>query len=246
MRLRYTILLVVLIFGLTTIPALPQEYTINPKEYILRSRGSGEFSVEPDSFSVKFIVESESGSVKGATKDNAEKISAIRKSIEQLKVPNLEFSTASFSFDRGEKGIFAGRKCKIENVVTIKVEKLGYDKLSDYASDVIDAAIANGATQARDFLYYLNDENKAEESAIEVALNNAKSKASLAAKNLGVSLKKPYMVDVSVRSPNMPVDSYDAYRSKVMLFEKSLGGESQISAGKITYIFDALVEYKFD
>lgn len=134
--------------------ARAEECSINPKEYVLKVRRSGEYSVEPDSFSVKFVVESESSSVKGATKDNSEKISAIRKSIEQLKVPNLEFSTASFSFDRGEKVIFAGRKCKIENVVTIKAEKLGYDKLSDYASDVIDAAIANCATQAREFLYY--------------------------------------------------------------------------------------------
>lgn len=31
--------------------------------------------------------------------------------------------------------------------------------------------------------HYLRDENKAEESAIEIALNNAKSEASLAAKN---------------------------------------------------------------
>jgi len=245
-QIAHAILLAVCVFGLSAVPATAQECSINLKEYVLKVRGSGEFSVEPDSFSVRFIVESESSSIKGATKDNSEKILAIRKSIEQLKVPNMEFSTASFSFDRGEKGIFAGRKCKIENAVTVKAEKLGYDKLSDYASGVIDAAIANGATQAREFLYYLKDENNAEESAIEVALNNAKSKASLAAKNLGVSLKKPYIVEVLVRSPNMPVDSYDAYRGKGILFEKSLGCESQITAGKITYIADTSVEYKFD
>lgn len=232
---------------LSVVPARAEECSINPKEYVLKIRGAGEFSVEPDSFSVMFVVESESGSVKSATKDNSEKISAVRKGIEQLKIPSLEFSTSSFTFDRGEKGsLFSGKKYKIENAVTVKAEKLSYDKLSDYASNVIDTAIANGATQAKDFSYYLKDKNKAEENAIEVALDNAKSKASLAAKKLEVSLKKPYVVEISVTSPNIAIDSYRGYGTQGIAFQESLVAESQITTGKITYVADALVEYKFE
>lgn len=242
-RYVFSIVSGLLLLAICVTSSFAQECSINPKEYVLKVKGSGEFSLEPDSFSVVLVVESESGSIKSATKDNAKKISAIREKIEQLKVPSLEFSTSSFNFDRGEKAVFFGKKCKIENVVIVKAEKLKYDKLSDYASDVIDAAIANGATQARDFSYYLKDEDTAEQEAIKLAIGNAKSKALLSAKELNVTLSKPYVIDISVKSSNqlaVPVDSRGWYS------EKTFGGESQVSPGKITYVAEVTAEYKFE
>ena len=151
-----------LIFGFAVGLSLAQEVRIEYKEYVIKVTGAGEISVEPDSLRLVLSIESESINLYRATRDNTKKITAIMKEVEKLKVPNLEFSTSTFDFvgDRPDKSIFPANKYKIKNIVTVKAERLQYDKLSDYASNIVDIAIKNGTTQVKKLSFYLKDEKK--------------------------------------------------------------------------------------
>jgi len=241
------ILLGALATGFSAGLSFAQEGSTEYKEYVIKTQGQGKTVVEPDAFRLNFLVESESISLRRATKDNAKKVGGIIEKIKKLGVPNLEFSTSTFDFV-GQKGrgfILPGKKYKVSNTVTVKAKGLEYDKISDYASSVVDTAIQNGATRVRGLAFYLDDEKAAQDSALEAALENARGKAALVAKGLGVSLKEPYNVlgfwfSGSSR-PRMPM--YD-YRMSVVS-EQAADSRAQVVAGKETVTANIELEYKF-
>jgi uncharacterized protein YggE len=218
----------------------PKEY----KEYVIRVTGTGKVYAEPDSFSLVFSVTSESVNLRRATSDNAGKIAGIVNEIKKLNIPNAEFSTSTFDFigDKGYSFIFPSKTYKISNKVTVKAEKIQYDKLSDYASSVIDATIQNGATDVKNLSFYVEDRKTAEEKALKEALGNAKEKASLIAKELNVSLREPYnMLGAWV---SVPVGrEYREYNLELMRSEAPQ--ESQVFPGKEAFTASVEVEYKF-
>ncbi len=81
------------------------------------------------------------------------------------------------------------KKYKVKNEISLKAENLLYDKLSDYVSAVIDVALENKVTEVKDFSFYVKNTKESERKALESALDNANTKASFIAKELGVALK---------------------------------------------------------
>ncbi len=235
-----------LIFGFSVDLSTAQEMRMEYKEYVIKVAGTGEISVEPDSLRLVLSVESESINFYRATRDNTKKIAAIMKEVEKLKIHNLEFSTSTFDFVgyRPDKSILPANKYKIKNIVTVKAERLQYDKLSDYASNIVDIAIKSGVTQVKNLSFYLKDEKKAKDEVLKVALQDAKHKAALIAKELGVTLKGPYNVlgfwFSGSRPPRMP------FYSNMVLLEKGAAPGVQIVTGKETVTAQVELEFKFE
>ncbi|MBN2120541.1 MAG: SIMPL domain-containing protein [Candidatus Omnitrophica bacterium] len=240
-------LFVILLFNLS-IPLSAQESSQEGckdfKEYVMRVRGEAEVDIEPDSFKLVLVVESESASLKSAIKDNSEKISKITEAIKKLNIPNLEFATSNFNFDQ-DKAFLIGKKTKIQNKVTVKAESLGYDKLSGYASDTVDIAMANGATEVKNLSFYLKDESKAQDTVLKLALDDAKRKASLIAKELGLSLKPYNVLGFWFDGRAAPMTSYS--RQKNFLMKESMAvSKTQVVAGKEAFSAQIDLEYKFE
>lgn len=219
------------------------------KEYVIKVAGEGKVSTEPDSFTLVFSVESESINLRRATKDNAKKIENIIKEIKKSAVPNMEFSTSTFSFvgDKGMSFIFPSKKYKIKNEVTVKAEKVEYNKLSDYASGAIDVAIQNGATKVRNLSFYLEDKQSAEKKALKDALDDAKDKAASVAKELGVELKEPYNVlNLWFSTPPGPM-LYERYAyDKFEAMKAAPMASAQVAPGKKTLTARVELEFKFE
>jgi uncharacterized protein YggE len=211
------------------------------KEYVMKVSGTGKLSVDPDSFTLVFAVDSESLSLRKATRKNSEKIASIMEEINKMQIPNLEFSTSTFDFS-GNRSFFAGKKYRIRNRVTVKAEKIKYGELSDYASSVIDAAIQNGATESSGLTFYLENERITENKLLKLALSDAKEKAALMAKELGLTSNRPYNVlGFWVHGPGGPV-RYE-YDARVM---KEAMASARVVSGKKVYTAQVDLEYKFE
>lgn len=249
MKMKF-IILFLLIVGLVVNTSFAEEASKEYKEYVIKVTGSGRTFAKPDSFTLIFSVESESGNLQKATKDNAEKMSIIMEEIKKLNIPNLEFSTSIFEFagDKDYTFILPGNKYKIKNVVNVKAEKLEYDNLSDYVSGIIDTAINKGASEAGRLWFYLENDKSAEETALRDALNDAKNKALVITKELGVRLKEPYnILGTWTYSPMAPIRERGALQYGVFA-EKAMGAEikPQVSPGKQEFAAYVELEFKFE
>lgn len=234
-----------LIFSFAVGLSIAQEVRTEYKEYVIKVTGAGKVSVEPDSLRLVLSVESESINFYRATRDNTKKITAIMKEIKKLKIPNLEFSTSTFDFvgDKPDKSIWPANKYKIKNIVTVKAEDLAYDKLSDYASNIIDVAIKNGATQVKNLSFYLKDERKAQDEALKAALEDARHKASLIAKELDVVLDKPYNVLGFWFGGSQP--QRPPFYDNMALLQREAEAGVRIVTGKKTFRARVELEFKF-
>ena len=238
------VILVLALVGFVFISGLSfgQEAIKTFKEYVIKSQGEAEIAVEPDSFKLFFVVESESLNLKRATVANARKIAAITDKVKALKVPNIEFSTSVFNLSQEGGFLFVGKKHTIQNKVTVKAEGVDYDKLSDYASAVIDAIMENEPTQVGSLSFYLTDNQAAEAKVLAAALDDAKVKAEFIARELGVTLKGPYnVIRFWFQRPSEP----RMYETLSLAKEAAPAARSQVTAGTKTYKAGIELEYKF-
>jgi hypothetical protein len=214
------------------------------KDNVIKVSGVGKIEMMPDSFSLVVFVESESVSLKRATSDNAEKAINIIQEVKQLNIPNIEFSTSVFNF-RGEKGsiFLSGKKYNIENEITIKAERVPYNKLADYASSVIDAVVSSGASRIWNFKFYLKDTNSVYLKALKEAVSNAKSKALIITQETGVNLKKP--INITLFQGGQGVNQI---RSRNNVYDElSFSAQNlQVMPGKESFVINIEIDYLFE
>jgi uncharacterized protein YggE len=213
------------------------EIKILKQERVITVEGRGEMDVQPDSFNFEFVVESEGIRLKSAHQENAHKISQITDAIKRLNIPNVEFATKRFNFSFGE-GKFLDKR-KVQNTVLVRAEGIAYEDLGIFAASCIDEAVSNGATRVYGLTFYLKDEDSAKNKVLKLAVQDAREKASIVAKELGVLIKEPNKLSTSFQSTSAPI----LYREREAYMAESVA--TPISPGWETVVAEVQAEFKF-
>ena len=145
---------------------------------VVAVEGTGAYTVAPDQASVEFTVENTAKTVQLAQAENAQKAALSRQGIYSKDIQSSY--RLSPVYDRKEYSKIVGYTAENTfRVVVNDINKLG---------EVLDAAMANGATQVSDVSYGLKDEKAARNEALRRAVLDARSKADVIASTLGVKI----------------------------------------------------------
>lgn len=145
--------------------------------------GTGTYSLAPDQATVEFSVETNAKTVQLAQAENAQKASQLSAALSRQGIYNKDVqSTYSMRpvYDSKDYSKITGYTAENRfHVVVNDIGKLG---------EVMDAAMANGATQVSGVSYGLKDEKAARNEALRLAVQDARSKADVIAAALGVKI----------------------------------------------------------
>lgn len=187
--------------------------------------GDGEVTAPPDIATVTFTIRESSRTVPGAQKLVEEKIAGVIKALEDLNVDKKDTKTTSYTvnpkYEYKSQPYCVSGYCppanpvlsgyEVSQTIEVKIRKI------DSTGDVIGAIGNANVTEISGPLFTVDNKDKLEAQAKELAIKEAKDKAKATASALGVSLGS--IIQYSDDSPVYPV----MYRAEAMTM-KSLGG----------------------
>jgi len=165
---------------LGTDPATAPEHTISVS-------GTGRVLISPDIADLRLGVSVTAKTVKAARDANATSMTAVIDSIKKLGIADKDIQTSTLSLSPvydyppdQRAPILTGYN--LTNVVAVTIRDL------DKAGDVIDGALAAGATTLDSISFRVDDQTAAEKQAREAAMAEANAKAQTLASAAGVSI----------------------------------------------------------
>jgi len=153
---------------------------------ILNVMADGEIMVIPDLARVSFTVVKRSASATEAQKQNSEAINRVVAFLNQAGVEEKDIQTQNYNISplydyvKEQGQIFKGYEVRQE--LLVKIRNL------DKAGEILTGATENGANEVNDFRLTVDEEEKVRDLARASAIEKAKAKAEILAKDLGVRL----------------------------------------------------------
>lgn len=162
---------------------------------LLTAIGSSEVNVRPDEVEVRLGVETEAPTATQARQENALRAGKVVDSLRALGIPEQAIETSVFQIypvrrfedesGRGEPPIVGYR---VTNIVGVRTGRL------DLAPRIIDDSVRAGANRVDSVSFVLRDEAPARETALRLAVANARENARIMAGELGVELVRVHGV----------------------------------------------------
>lgn len=170
--------------------ALFSSCTIKQVNYPRRTvsvHGSGSVTIEADNATIILSVITRAPEVSAASKENAEKMTAVQTAVVSKGVEKEGVTTENFSVYR-ENSYVNGKSIPGDYVVTnqIRIVVRNMDKVSE----VIDVALASGANQLSNIQYGVTNTELAVKQARTLAVQQALENATLIAGTSGARLGK--------------------------------------------------------
>ncbi len=159
--------------------------------------GTGEIYAKPDLAITAFSVKTEAKTVEGAMSDNTKKMNAVIEAMKGAGVEEKDLKTTNFNISpryeyvtdysvdywpKPQKRVLTGYE--ITQSIEVKIRDMA--KIGDIIQKAVDA----GANQAGGLQFTFDDPDGLKNQAREEAIKEAKEKAELLAKQLGVKLTK--------------------------------------------------------
>jgi uncharacterized protein len=167
--------------------------------------GEGSVSVAPDYALLRSGVTSRAKTVKEAVDANSKLMAAVIAALKDAGIADKDIQTSRFSI----QPVYAPQEPRTEprltgysvsNQVTVTIREIGK------VGDVLDRAIAAGATDAGNIAFLVSDPSKALDQAREAAVADARRKAEVYAKASGVRLGRvEWITEEAVGGPPMPM-----------------------------------------
>jgi len=164
--------------------------------------GEGKVSVIPDIATVSVGVQSQGTTTKLVQDDLNKKINAISEAVKKLGIDSKDIQTKNYSlnpmydYTNGKQRITG---FQADSTLAIKVREL------DKANTVIDASTTAGANTIGGIGFDVEDKTKVENEARQMAFNEAKQKAEMAASIAGFKLGKVINYTEAEGSQTSPV-----------------------------------------
>lgn len=149
--------------------------------------GEGKVSVPPDVATVNAGIQANAATVKVAQDQINKVINQISAKEKELGISASDIQTNNYNINPNYDYQNGSQKITGYNANTTLAIKV---KDINKVNSVIDAATANGANQVNNITFDVNDKTKAENTAREQAVTEAKNKAEQAAKMAGFQLGK--------------------------------------------------------
>ncbi len=219
----------ILTFGVMLICAAPSfaQERQQPQVPNVVTQGEAVLRRAPDQAFVDFAVETRAPSPKQAGATNAQAMSAVQQKLRGLGLAADALRTQSYQvepqFDYVD-GRQVARGYLARNSIEVRVDRL------DQLSDVIDTAIAAGATNAGAIRFDLRDRTAVEREALKSAVADARARADAAAAGAGLTVARVLMIQEGGRGP-VPPPMPLAMRAAPMEAQAQM--PTPISAGEI-------------
>ncbi len=201
--------------------------------------GEGIVETSPDRATIFVGVVSRDKNATKVQNDNAQIASNIIKSVVALGVERKNIRTGNYSFrqifhnDDKKQRVFDGYE--VNNTVTIVVDDL---KL---VGKIIDASLSNGANNIDSLTFGIRDRTALQNEALRLAVRDARTKAEIAAAELGKTV-------LGIRSMSINSGSISAPRyNKVAMMERASADamiETPIESGTLTCSASVHVEFE--
>jgi uncharacterized protein YggE len=183
-----------------------------PPEHTISVVGSGTVTVVPDMATIRLGVVIERQTAKAARNDAAAAMTRVVAAIRKLGIADRDIATSIVSlgpvYDYPSGSTPRIRGYQLQNIVTVTVRKL------DVMSDVVDDAVAAGATSVDGITFDVADRAAAEKAAREAAVKDAKAKAQTLADGVGVRIAGVASMSEQVVTPVWYGRAYAAGEAK--------------------------------
>lgn len=187
--------------------------------------GTGKVTMVPDVAIVQVGVTAQGSSVSRVQQELNSKMNAVSAAIKKLGVDEKDLKTSYYNIS--PRYDYSGGSQRIigyeaNSNLTVKVRKI------DNANAVIDAATSQGANEVGGVRFDVDDKDKAEVQARELAVKDAKSKADAAARAAGFKLGRVINYSEGGGAEPRPV-MYDMAKSSVPI--TGGGAPTEVEAG---------------
>lgn len=177
-----------------------------PRVPAVLTRGEAVIRRAPDQAWVDIAVETRARVPKEATARNAQIMTAVQQRLRELNVPGDAIQTRGYhlqpEFDHID-GRQVARGYVARNRIEVRIDQI------DRAGEVLDAAIAAGATGAGGIRFDLKDRASVEREALKLAVADARARAEAAAAGAGGTIARIVRIEEGGR-PMPPPEPYMA------------------------------------
>jgi uncharacterized protein YggE len=150
-------------------------------------RGEGKMDIKPDIALISFSVTKESRSIAKAQEENGRTMNKIIENLKNLKIKEADLKTANYSiYPRYEYNRETGKRTLAGYEVRQNIEV----KIRDFSKigQAIQESAKLGANQIGGLNFTIDDETKAKSNVRAKAISDAKLRAKILAKQLGIKL----------------------------------------------------------
>ena len=196
-----------------------------PNVPIVVTQGEAVLKRAPDQAFVNMAVQTRSPVPKEASAANARTMTAVQARLRSLGLPADAIRTQSYQLNPEYdwvNGKQVSRGYTVVNSIEVRVDKL------DQLPDVIDSAVAAGATSAGAIRFDLRDRKTAEREALKQAVADARSRADSLAAGAGLTIARVLRIEEAGSGPIPPPIPMMAARA-----EMKAAAPTPIEAGEI-------------
>lgn len=214
---------------------------VNYSKRTVSVHGTGSVTIEADNATITLSVVTRANEVSAASKENAEKMTAVQNAVIARGISKDSVTTENFSVHQ-ESYYDKGKTIPGDYIVTnqIKIVVRNIDKVSD----VIDTALASGANQLSNVQYGVTNSDLAVKQARTLAVQQAQENASLIAGTSGARLGK--VLEIS-EMQNAIYPRAALMKSNAVSAEDSAEAVSTpISGGKTTITINVNATYELN
>lgn len=216
--------------GAQTQPEVPQ--------VVVTARG--EVQVTPDRARIQLGVQTEAATAAQAAAENAKKQTAVLAAIRKLGVAERSITTVNYSVYPVQRWNEQQRVSevigyRVSNIVQVDAERL------DQTAAIIDAALASGANRVAGLEFRLSDQAKWRDSALTVAVRNARRQAEVAARAAGGAASS--LLELTVQEFGFPEPR--PMVAMAMAREQDMAQPTPVSEGTMTVTVVVTTRWRF-
>ncbi len=208
--------------------AAAQTDTAVPQHPSVVAAGEGVVKRAPDRAWLTVTAESRAKNPRDAQKQNADLMAAVLKKLRSSGLPEDALKTRGydlqpeFDYNNGRQTL---RGYVARNSLEVRVDEIGK------VGEILDAAVASGATSVGQVRFDLKDRAAAEREALRLAVEDARQRAEAAAAGAGLKIDRIMRIEEHRAQP-MPPRPMVAFRTGVGAAE-SQAAEPPIEAGEL-------------
>ncbi|HUH13870.1 MAG TPA: SIMPL domain-containing protein [Longimicrobiales bacterium] len=222
-----------LVPAIAAVPAAAQSLEERPQ---ISVSADASVEVEPDRAIVDLAVETQAETAQAATRENAERMSALVAELRRLGIPDERIRTISFQlhpiYTRPRPTDTVPPERRIAAYRAVNMVRVTTDSIAGTGA-LIDAAVARGGNRVANIRFELRDPSSARAEALRRATRIAREEAAILAAALDVTLGEPLRVSTSyarpMPQPMMAVARMDA-REEMQSVTPVEGGTIEVRA----------------
>ena len=196
--------------------------------------GSGTVSIIPDLATISIGVHTEGKDAAEAVSGNNTQTEKVMTALTDFGIASKDIQTSNFSIyprqDLGPNGEQQGITYAVDNTVTVTVREL------DTIGEVLNAVVQAGANNINGIQFDVNDRESAYQQALDAAVENAASRASVLAKAAGVELGDVQKIETNISGGGTPAPMERAYAL-------SAASDVPVSAGEMLISVEVQMVY---